>query len=227
MTRPIGALARITLTDATVTATLIDAAIVKLDLGIAGWPEQTPGASPASGGVIAVCRDPECNATAPCATHDPDGATRLTATERLGTTNDTARRDLEVLQHAIRSAARAMAVAARITHRWGLDGVTDAEVKTGLAERLNELWCRNCAKAGISTVKRQGRDCCTFCDDFRTRGTCGLNNPNQFPAPKALLDIWTTGRKLNSGDVVRVMTAVHGENWNRKLNKKGRGGRAA
>lgn len=222
MTSRTSNLAKAALIDATVTATLIDAALHALDLGLAGWPEQTPGASPSPRSGSSECHHPDCILTTPCPLHDPDATIHLTATERLGTSPDTARRDLELLQHAIRAASRAMAVAARITHRWGLDGVTATEITEGLKERIDEMWCKTCAAAGISTVRRTGKQECAFCEAFRLAGTCGVKNPNNLPAPKALLDIHAT-RRLNSGDVVRVMTAEHGPGWNRKTGKKGKG----
>lgn len=216
------ALARQALIDITVIATLIDAALTALHNGQAGLPETTPGAGPVSSGGDRECPRKDCTRSAPCPTHDPDGAIHLTATERLGTTRDPATHDLASLSNDIRLMAHHATRAARLAHQWGLPGINDTDVKTKLQERVAEIWCTNCAKAGISTVKRVGRTECAFCEAFRNGGACGVNNPNNLPAPKPLLDVHFH-RRLNSGDVMRTMTATHGPNWNRKINTKKKG----
>lgn len=207
--------ARTIITDATTLATLIDHALTNLDHALTGWPATTPGASPASAGGDRECPNPDCNNSAPCPKHDPDGTTQLTTIERLGTSNDKARNDLELLTTDIATAARHTARAAKIAHRWGLTSVTDTEVKTKLQERLNEIWCTNCALHGINTCRLQGRTECKFCAEFRQAGACGLPNPNNHPAPKDLLDTFAR-RRLSSADVVRTMTAAYGPTWNRR-----------
>lgn len=215
-------LARIALVDTTVIATLADTALTNLDHGLNGWPTTTPGASPATSDGTHECPHKDCNNTTPCPLHDPDSTVHLTTTERLTLTVDKARTDLEALQHHTRQLAHHASHAARIAHRWGLAGITDTEIKAGLEERLNEIWCKNCAKAGISTVHRIGRTECAFCEQFRLTGACGLNNPNSFTAPKPLLDIRFTRGHVNSADVIRTMTATYGPNWNIKIPKKGK-----
>lgn len=207
--------ARTIITDATTLTTLIDHALTNLNNALAGWPTTTPGASPASTNGTSECPNPDCANSAPCPLHDPDGTVTLTATERHATTPDKARNDLEQLTTDITTAARHIARAAKIAHRWGLTSVTDTEVKKGLEERLNEIWCANCSAASIMTPRLQGRTTCKFCTDFRQTGTCGLPNPNNFNAPKELLDIHAR-RRLNSADVMRTMTAAYGPTWNRK-----------
>jgi len=226
MSRRTSTQARNILTDATVIATLIDAALTALDIGLQGWPETTPGASPASQGPATQCNhrnftgDNDCTKNRPCPDHGEADGVHLTTTERFGTTPDQARHDLDALTEHIHQAAHHTAKAARITHRWGLKGVTDTEITIGLTERLEDIWCRNCAKAGISTVHRIGRQECAFCEQFRLAGACGVRNPNNHPAPKPLLDIHFS-RRINSGDITRTMTATYGPTWNRKLGKKG------
>jgi len=219
MTRRPATLAQIALVDATVIATLIDAALTALDLGLQGWPETTPGASPASGNGTRECPNPLCANTTPCLTHDPDGTIVLTATERFAITTDIASRDLDALTEHIRRGAHHMAAAARLCHQWGLQGVDDTTIKAGLSERVEEIWCVSCAKAGISTVRTQGRTECRFCEEIRQKGTCGVPNPNHFAAPKGLLEIHAR-RRVNSADFTRCMVAAYGENWNRKLKGK-------
>lgn len=214
--------ARTIATDATTLATLIDHALTNLNNALNGWPATTPGASPASAAGDRECPHDDCNNSTPCPTHDPDGTTQLTTIERLGTTNDKARNDLELLITDINTSARHLARAAKIAHRWGLTSVTDTEVKKGLEERLDEIWCRNCARAGISTIHRIGRTECAFCEAFRLTGACGLTNPNGFAAPKPLLDVRFTRGKVNSADVVRTMTTEYGAQWNIKIPKKGK-----
>lgn len=206
------------LTDATTIATLIAPALANLDLGLAGWPASTPGASPAEGSGSSECPRRDCTNERPCHTHGDDVA--LTATERLGLAPDKARGDLEALLDAVRAMAHQGAIAQAIVRRWGLPGVDETTVKHSLLERMDQIWCSNCAKAGISTVHLEGRTECRFCESVRQNGACGVVNPNHHPATKALLEIHAT-RRLNSADVVRCMSAVYGDNWNRKI-KKGR-----
>lgn len=212
-------LARQALIDTTVIATLVDAALHALEQGQSGLPESTPGAGPASAGGDRECPRSDCTRSAPCPTHDPDGAIHLTATERLGTTNDPASRDLATLHNDIRLMAHYATRAARLAHQWGLAGVTETQVKSGLKERLEEIWCGNCGKAGLSTVRVQGRTECRFCEEVRQKGTCGVANPNHHPAPKGLLEIHVR-RRLNSADFVRCMSATYGPNWNKKIKKR-------
>lgn len=204
-------------TDATVIATLHDTARTMMQLGQPGLPEHTPGAGPASTAGDRECARKDCTLSAPCPLHDPDGGITLTATERLGTTPDAATRDLNALDEHCRQAAHHLAAAATLTIRWQ-PGITDTDVKTSLQERINAIWCVSCAKAGISTVRVQGRTECRFCEEVRQKGTCGVPNPNHFIAPKALLEIHAR-RRLNSADFIRCMTAAYGDNWNKKLKK--------
>lgn len=216
--------ARQILIDATVVATLHDTARTNMQLGQPGLPEHTPGAAPASGG-SRTCNIKGCDhLDLTCSLSGDDGGVTLTATERLGTTPDPATRDLAALDEHVRQAAYHLDMAAMLAIRWQ-PGITATDVKTGLQERLDEIWCPNCAKAGIRTTKAERRTECWFCSDFRTRGNCGLNNPNQHPAPPALLEIHER-RSINSADVTRCMTAAYGPAWNRKM-KAGKKGRAA
>lgn len=210
------------LTDATTIDTLIAPALANLDLGLAGWPASTPGASPAEGSGSSECPRRDCTNERPCHTHGDDVA--LTATERLGLAPDKARGDLERLVEIQRIVAPLEAEAAAICSWWGLNGIDDTTVKNKLKgsvkERLDAIWCRNCARAGVPTCSRIGRQECSFCESFRLTGACGLSNPNNYAAPKALLDIHFS-RNLNSADVVRCMTDTYGFGWNRKATKKG------
>lgn len=162
------ALARITLVDATVTATLIDEAVINLELGLSGWPEQVPGASPASAAGTRECPRKDCNRDAPCPEHNPDGLIRLTITEKLGLTPDRARRDLEALAHAVRVMAHHAREAAKICSSWQL-GLNDDEITNRLVTIDAQIWCENCSRYGRHEPRKQGKTECDFCDGFRER----------------------------------------------------------
>lgn len=203
-----GDLARQTLIDATVVATLIDATVANLDLGIGGWPTQTPGASPLAGTGAQECPRPDCARTRPCPEHDGDDR------------GDTALRDLEHLTDSLRLVAHHVALVAMLCTRWGMAGIDQTTVTTRLATIDAGIWCQNCARHGFNTVRLSDRTECRFCADFRRDGACGLNNPNHYEAPKDLIDTHQR-RRINSGDVKRIMERTYGDGWNRK--RKGNG----
>jgi len=206
------------LTDATLIATLIHTAIQHLNDNLNGYPETTPGAPPASAPSSTECPHGDCTNTRPCGTHEPDATIKLTTVERLATQPDKARTHLNLLTQHVTEMARHANIAATICHQWGLPGIDDTTIKAGLKERIAAIWCGNCAKAGLSTVRLAGRTECRFCEEVRQKGTCGVANPNHHPAPKALLEIHVR-RRLNSADFTRCMTNAYGPNWNKKIKK--------
>lgn len=222
-TRRPGIQARTILIDATTIATLIDATAANIDGYSGGYSATTPGASPQDAQPSQECPRRDCTNERPCYEHGDDVA--LTSVERLALQSDKAALAGERLALCLHNAAPWLAEAATICDTWGRQGITDTEVSKALGktvqERLNELWCVNCAKAGISTVHRLGRPECAFCESFRLTGACGLKNPNNHPAPKALLEVHFH-RRIDSADIVRTMTATYGPGWNRKVTKKGR-----
>jgi hypothetical protein len=143
--------ARAALTDATVTATYIDAAMNALRDARGGYPSSTPGAGPSSS----------------ITTHDPDGDTTLTATERQATTPDPAANDLRRLIEAVRQAQHHQAIAATIAARWGAPALSDSDVATRLATIDQGIWCNNCARHGQRNPRREGKAQCEFCLSFK------------------------------------------------------------
>lgn len=186
--------ARTILVDAHTLATLIDPALTNLDLGLAGWPESTPGASPAGPAPLIECHHPECSQTSPCPTHDADehpdlyGATAVvdatghvtgewghqpaentTATERLAQSHDKASVDQAALIDAVAAAAHHMRIAAAIANRWAYGGVDATTVKARLVAIDSEIWCANCSRYGRHEPRKKDRSECDFCDGFRER----------------------------------------------------------
>lgn len=165
--------------DAYTLAGLIDDALHNLDLGLAGWPESTPGASPASPQPPGECHHRECSNTTPCPVHNPDAGQHLTATERLAGQPDKAARDLELLLDDIRKACHHAARAASIVARWQI-GVGDDTVKARLVAIDAEIWCQNCSRFGRHEPRKAGYLECDFCLGFRQQ--------RKRPAPKEIWD---------------------------------------
>lgn len=207
--------ARTMLTNATVVAALVDQTITTLEESSGGYPTSTPGASTSAAQPSEQCHAPGCTNERPCDEHG-DGVT-LTGPERLAGQRDPAARDLDQLAESIRHAARHVAIAARICHRWGLAGVTDADVKAGLAlvtraslqKRVDDIWCSNCGKWGTRNVKLEGHNECDFCGEFR--------RDYGRPAPKELLEIFAY-RRVSEQDKERVLDGID-PGWRKKARK--------
>lgn len=218
--------ARAAHTDMTIVATLIDDALQALDQSLAGWPTSTPGAAPAGPQTVVPCPVDECPQMRPCSVHDDDKDRRAfqpdafghepaevdTPVERNGLTPDAAHRDLVMLKALLKTIARQAAIAARITSRWGLAGIDATSVGTRLADIDAAVWCDNCGRYGFKNPRRKGGTECDFCCSFRQTYA-------PYPAPRELLDIHSSGRKVSINDITRIMDRCHA-GWRRKIKKR-------
>lgn len=190
--------------DSTVLATLIDDALHNLDLGLAGWPTSTPGASPSETQPLGECHHRECSNERPCPTHEPDATQELTATERQASTPDIARRDLEAMTEAIRKATHQVAVAATIANRWAHAGVDETSIKARLVAIDSEIWCANCVRYGRHEPRAKDRTECDFCSAFRQQRKRG--------APKEIWDARDArGGKIDETTVIRILRQLDTE----------------
>lgn len=206
--------ARTILTDATVLATSIDAAMRTLADSRGGFPASTPGAAPATGGgplpdISGPCREPGCEHTRPCTEHDT--AVRLTATEAGAAGYDEASQATTRLLEHMRIAAHHVARAATLASRWG-NPALDA---TAVAKRLQDIdqavWCHNCAKHGHNNVRQDGRTECRECADFRR--TWGVART------RTIIDRVTRGIPLRPDFIASTLTRDIGPGWTNKMPK--------
>jgi hypothetical protein len=214
--------ARTAATHAVTVARLIDVTLTNLGINVSGYPTSTPGASAPTPAPIVECPHPECTNNVPCEIHSPQVG--LTSTERLAGQRDQAQADLETIGKELGDVTRRLARIAGICQRWAFAGVNDATVAQILRAIDSEIWCANCAQHGFKNPRLEDRTECDFCSSFRR------TNPNNYPAPKELLDIYASGRKVNSNDVARIMTRLYGPRWNKAAptaKRKQRKGKAA
>lgn len=173
----------------------IDAALVAIDQAMAGWPEQTPGASNVEAAPARPCTRDDCTHIRPCPVHDVDelDPVKLTGPERGAQQGDRARTDLVALVEHVRLLAHHAARAADITHHWSKAAITTAEV----AERLDQIWCRNCLRHNVHNVRDESHADCKACRTFRARW--------KRDAPKAIIDARGRGRNLTELDEKRIL----------------------
>ena len=189
--------ARTALVNVELIAIEIDTALIAIDRALAGWPEQTPGAAPAEARPPAPCTHPDCTHIRPCPTHDADliaeGQVKLTGPERGAAQGDRARIDLERLLDHIRLLAHHARAAADITHHWSVGAISSAEV----ADKLEQIWCRNCQRHGVHNVRDGAHLDCAECRRFRSRW--------KRDAPKLIIDARGRGKNLSEADEKRIL----------------------
>lgn len=187
--------ARIAFTNAQLVAIEIDPALTALDIALAGWPEQTPGAAAPEAQPAQPCRHEDCTHIRPCPVHEVDelAPVKLTGPERGAQHGDRARADLERLLEHVRLMHHHARAAADITHLWALTAVTSAEV----AQRLDQIWCRNCLRHNVHNVRDEQHADCKACRSFRAR--------HKMDAPKAIIDARGRGRNLTEADEKRII----------------------
>lgn len=187
--------ARIALTNAQLVAIELSPALRALDVALAGWPEQTPGASAPEAQPAQPCRHQDCTHIRPCPVHEVDelAPVKLTGPERAAQNGDRARSDLErVLEH-VRLMAHHARAAADITHLWAKGAISSSEV----AAKLEQMWCRNCLRFGKSEPRDGAHADCAECRRFRARW--------KFDAPRAIIDARGRGRNLTETDERRIL----------------------
>ena len=204
--------ARTILTDATVLATSIDAALRTLADSRGGFPASTPGAAPATGGaplpdISGPCREPGCEHARPCPDHDT--AVRLTATEAGAAGNDEAGQATARLLEHMRIAAHHVAKAATLASRWGNPALDATAVAKRLKEIDRSVWCHNCAKHGHNNPRRDGRTECRECAEFRTTYGCDRT--------KAIIDRVARGIALRPDFIAIQLDAEYGPGWRKKM----------
>ena len=185
------------LTDATTIATLINTALHNLDLGLAGWPTTTPGASPTQAHGAIECPNPNCNQSIPCDLHSGN------------LPYDKASNDLDQLHEALRQTAHHAAIAAILCQRWGYTGLDETTIKARLVTIDALIWCTNCGRHGFKAPRLEGKTECEFCADFRR----SYNRP----APKEILEI-RSYRRLSVQDIERTLDRLD-PCWRKKQKK--------
>lgn len=156
--------ARQALLDARVLVVEIDAALRALDVGLAGWPAKTPGASPDVPAELVECGVGGCSNWRPCEDHSPK--VQMTGPEALADQGDQARRDLERLREHVRLVAHHARSAARLTHKWAWDAPNESMVRDALAAVDGDIWCEHCVRFGEHNPREEGRKLCSFCRRF-------------------------------------------------------------
>ena len=187
--------ARTILTDATVLATLIDAALNALHDSRGGYPSQTPGAAPQSG-------------------HSPvseDGDVKLTATEAGATNIDHATRDLQRLVTHIAKAQHHAARAANLAARWGNPALDDTAVARRLKDIDQAIWCHNCHKHGHNNPRQEGRTECRDCADFRRDHGVNRTGP--------IIDRQARGITLRPDFIAAELVREYGPGWRKQMPK--------
>lgn len=208
---------RTLVTDANVIASLVEAALYKLDRERGGYPTSSVGAAPVEAAGATQCGhldehgDPDCTHTRPCPDHDDEPGPD-TSTERLALQTDRAARAEAALHKAIKKAATYAAVAARLATEWGNDGLDKTAVKERLAAIDSELWCRNCIRYGQKNVRDGQHTECSFCRSFRA--DFGLSpDAAIFQARDA------RGGRIDWGTIERILDRDH-PGWRKKRPKK-------
>lgn len=218
--------------NSTIYATCIDDALTNLDLGLAGWPETTPGASPPGTRPLTECRHKECSNTTPCPTHDTDPyatnygpaslkrddpthqlghapAEKLTPTERLADQHDKAAVDLDALIEHARQANHHIEAAAAIAKRWAYTGINDTTVRARLVAIDSELWCASCSRYGRHEPRKEGRTECDFCAGFRERRFKRSSGGIWQAPPKEIWDARDARNgRLDETTIIRILKRV-------------------
>lgn len=215
--------ARTILTDATVLATSIDAALRSLHDSRGGFAASTPGAAAASvrpelPEMSGPCREHGCDQQRPCAEHD--SAIALTPTEGGAVTRDPSAVDQARLAEHMRLAMHHTAKAATIAVRWANPALDDSAVARRLKEIDRAIWCHNCAKHGHNNPREHERTECTPCREFRK--VYGVHRT------KAIIDRVTRGMGLRPDFIAAQLDAEYGPGWRKQMPKpaKVRKGRA-
>lgn len=206
--------ARTILTDATVLATSIDAALRTLADSRGGFPASTPGAGPASGhtdipDVSGPCQEADCDQTRPCPDHDTP--IRLTATEAGAITTDQATVDQTKLLEHMRLAAHHTARAATLATRWGNPSLTTTDVAKRLQDIDRAIWCHNCAKHGHNSPREHERTECSACREFRQTYGQARTGP--------IIDRVSRGIGLRPDFIAAELTREHGAGWTKGMPK--------
>lgn len=204
--------ARTILTDATVLATSIDAALRSLHDSRGGFAASTPGAAAASvrpelPEMSGPCREHGCGQQRPCAEHD--SAISLTPTEGAAVTRDPSAVDQARLAEHMRLAMHHTAKAATIAVRWANPALDDSAVARRLKEIDRAIWCHNCAKHGHNNPRRDGRTECRECAEFRTTYGCDRT--------KAIIDRVARGIALRPDFIAIQLDAEYGPGWRKKM----------
>ena len=206
--------ARTILTDATVLATSIDAALRSLHDSRGGYPPSTPGAAPATTrttlpDLTGPCREHDCHQLRPCPDHDT--AIRLTPTEAGALSRDPSTTDQAKLTEHMRLAMHHTAQAATIAARWAHPALDDTAVAHRLDQIDQTIWCHNCAKHGHNNVRQDGRTECRDCAEFRR--TWGVART------RTIIDRVTRGIPLRPDFIATTLTRDIGPGWTNKMPK--------
>lgn len=151
--------------DATTIKLGLHQAFAALEQAQAGWPTQTPGASPATAHTQ-PCPRKDCTHIRPCPLHD-DAPVELTGTERNATTPDKATLELAQLKKALHTAHTEAQRAAQLIQRWAWNGLNDKQVAARLTAIDASIWCTNCTTYGRHEPREASHTECTFCRQFR------------------------------------------------------------
>lgn len=134
------------LNDAMTASAYIADALDSIETAKNGWPTQTPGANPNTGGT-------------PQANGGPDN----------GITPDKARDDQKTLTRAIHAASKELRIIARITQTWAIPSLDGTTVRERLSAIDTNIWCNNHSKYFMNEPRRTNGPTCDFCHDFATR----------------------------------------------------------
>jgi len=187
--------ARTILTDATVLATYIDAALNALHDSRGGYPTQTPGSAP----ITAHSGQGE------------DADIKLTAPEAGAANSDPATRDLQRIIEHIAKAHHHTARAATLAARWGNPALDDSAIARRLQDIDRSIWCHNCHKHGHANPRQEGRTECRDCADFRR--VHGVNRTG------TIIDRKTRGITLRPDFIAAELVREYGPGWRKQMPK--------
>lgn len=179
--------------DTTTLDTTIATALNQLAQSVGGYPAATPGAATADAQPSVECHHPQCTNTLPCDIHEP--SVQLTSTERLAGQRDKARADQRQLTKLIGRIHRDVALAAKLSQRWGTSSIDTNTVRQRLNDALSTIWCLNCAEHGFNHRRTNG-EYCEFCSGIKSRYK---RYPNHH-----LCAMNDAGRRVMPSDVARA-----------------------
>lgn len=180
--------------DSLLLTALVDDALVALDVGLAGWPTSTPGASQDPTGVTPppLIEDEQCIAVQhgrfPCVCHLA-ARESSTQTEQAALAPDVAERDMREMVKALKAAQVAARKAATIAQRWASPRLNKSTVQQRLATIDAGIWCTNHIAHGMREPRRDGRTLCDLCEGFHAQ----FNEH----APFEVLDFKARGGRLD------------------------------